>query len=118
MRAGYRADVDAVARTSMTSRQTERVTATYEVTEYDPPRRYGTRSVHPHAKVVELYELDPEGGGTRLRLERDFDYDGLAKVGLVIGSILRPSAGLGFRRFLRTDTRESLQALKRLIEDG
>jgi hypothetical protein len=72
----------------------------------------------PHAKATELYELEPTGSGTRLRLDRDIDYDGLGKVGLVIGSILRPSAGIGFRRWARNDARDSLVVLKRLIEEG
>ena len=116
VRAGYKVTVDSFARVSMTSTKTETVGATYEVTEYDPPRLYGSRSVHPHARTEELYELEPVGAGTRLRLERDIDYDGLAKVGLLIGTVLRPSAGIGFRRWARKDAHDSLVVLKGLIE--
>jgi uncharacterized protein YndB with AHSA1/START domain len=118
VRVGYRATVAGVARTSFTSRETVKVPATYEVTEYDPPWRLATRSTHPHAKATEVYELERANRGTRLRLEREIDYDGLAKVGLLIGSVLRPSAGLGFRRWVRKDARDSLEKLRELIEAG
>ena len=114
MRQGYRAEVAGIARKSLTDPARVEVPTTFEVTVYEPPRRYGTRSRHPHAVARELYELEPTGAGTRLRYEREINYKGIARIGMLVAFLPRG----GFRRWARDDLRGSLAKLKELAESG
>jgi len=45
-----------------------RVQGTFEVTEYEPGRRYGFRSLTGPLQIVTLYTLEMESGATRVRV--------------------------------------------------
>jgi uncharacterized protein YndB with AHSA1/START domain len=82
--------------------------ATYEITEYEPPRRMSFRGVDGPVRVVGTATFEPSGDGVRVDLEIDLTGHGL------VGKILAPIA----RRELRKQVPLDQQRLKERMEAG
>jgi uncharacterized membrane protein len=84
------------------------ITATYEITEHDPPRRFAFRSIDGPIRVVGRGTLEPAGESTRLTIELDFEGHGL------VGKLLVPMA----RSQARKAVPKNQQQLKEKLESG
>lgn len=102
--------------TSVGSRARERrklphkpvVTATYEITEFEPPRQAGFRGIDGPVRVVGRATVEPVGNGSRVNLEIDVTGHGL------VGKLFAPLA----RRELRRQVPLDQQRLKERLETG
>jgi uncharacterized membrane protein len=83
-------------------------TGTYEITEHDPPRRFGFRGIDGPVRPVGHGTLEPVGEGTRLTLQLDFEGHGLA------GKLMTPLA----RGHARKQVPKDQQRLKERLESG
>lgn len=77
----------------------------WEVTDYDPDRRYGVRGVDGPVRAHVTMDLVPTPGGTRLEYGIDFEGHG-------IGKVIVPLARKGARK----DIADILDGLKRRLE--
>ena len=84
------------------------VTGTYEITEWDAPRRFGFRGIDGPVRPVGRGTLEPVGEGTRLTLELDFEGHGLG------GKLIAPLA----RSHARKQVPKDQQNLKKRLESG
>jgi hypothetical protein len=76
-----------------------------EFAEYEPPRRLRVRIVEGPLPVDGLWELEPVGGGTRIR----FQAEGAAKGAM---GLIEPLLALTLRRRFRAQHEQ----LKRILE--
>jgi uncharacterized membrane protein len=84
------------------------MTATYQITEFDPPRRASFRGVDGPVRVAGTATVEPSGEGSRLSLEIDLTGHGL------VGKLLAPIA----RRELRKQVPLDQKRLKERLEAG
>jgi hypothetical protein len=82
---------------------------TWEVTDYDPDRRYCVRGVDGPVRAHVTMDLTPTGDGTGTHLEYGIDFGGHG-----IGKLLAPLARNGARKDLGT----TLGGLKRRLEEA
>jgi hypothetical protein len=76
-----------------------------EIVEYAPPRRLVTRSVKAPFPMTVMYEFEPAGAGTRMRITTDGDAGGFYR-------LAQPLLDRQVRRGVAAD----LAGLKRLLE--
>ena len=76
------------------------VWATYEITEFDPPRRVSFHGIDGPARIAGTVTVSPaDGGGSRVSLEIDLTASGLGKLLLPLGrSQLRKQVPLDQQR--------------------
>jgi uncharacterized protein YndB with AHSA1/START domain len=70
---------------------------TWEVTDYDPHRRYGVRGIDGPVRAHVMIDLTPNTDGTRTHLEYGIDFEGHG-----IGKLIAPVARKGARKDLAT----------------
>ena len=80
---------------------------TVEVSEYEPPRRFGLRIVDGPLKVDGAHELEPRGSGTRIHVVAAGEPTGAARLG-----------GPLVKRALERELRGHYGRLKRNLEAG
>jgi len=82
---------------------------TYEITEYDPPRRAAFRGTNGPVRPVGVVTVEPAGeGGSRVTIELDLQGHGL--LGLVVAPLARGQA--------RKEVPQDQQRLKERLESG
>ncbi len=81
------------------------VTATYEITEFEPPRRASFRGVDGPVRVLGTVTVSPAEGGSRVGVEIDLVGHGIGKLLALIG-----------RRQLRKQVPLDQQRLKERLE--
>lgn len=85
----------------------QKVRATFEITELEPGRLIAARSVSGPMKATEAYLVEPEGEGSRLTITFDLEPPLVLKM---FQSYFEPQ--------LRLELERSLDNLERLIEGG
>jgi len=76
-------------------------------TEYDPPHRAVMTGTSPNAPFVAVFDFRSEGGGTRVEMTTDFNFQGAQRV---VGPI--------FVRWMARQWDDGLATLKRMMESG
>jgi len=84
-------------------------TQTYEITEHDPPRRFGFRGVDGSIRAVGGGTVEPLDGGARSRLTLDIDFEGHG-----MGKLMLPMV----RREAGKQIAKDQQKLKQQLESG
>ena len=84
------------------------VWATYEITEFDPPRLAAFRGVDGPIRAVGKVTVEPSGSGSRLTLEFDAEPHGF------MGRLLMPMV----RKQMRAQVPKDQQRLKERLEAG
>jgi uncharacterized membrane protein len=82
---------------------------TYEITEYDPPRKSSWRVLNGPVRAVGSVTVEPVGDGSRSRVTVDFDLEGHG-----IGALIAPFA----RMQARTQVPKDQAKLKEILEQG
>jgi uncharacterized membrane protein len=82
---------------------------TYEVTEHDPPRRFGFKGLDGPVRPIGTVTVEPLDGGTRSRVRLEFDLQGHG-----LGKLIAPLARLDAKRHIPADQRR----LKERLEGG
>jgi len=82
---------------------------TYEITEYDPPRRAAFRGTNGPVRPVGVVTVEPAGEG-RSRVTIELDLQGHGLLGLVVGPLARGQA--------RKEVPQDQQRLKERLESG
>lgn len=80
---------------------------TWEVTDYDPLRRYGVRGIDGPVRAHVTMDLTPTTDGTGTHLEYGIDFEGHG-----IGKLISPLARTGARK----DLAATLERLRRRLE--
>jgi uncharacterized membrane protein len=82
---------------------------TYEITEYDPPRKSSWRVLNGPVRAVGSVTVEPVGDGSRSRVTVDFDLEGHG-----IGALIAPFA----RMQARSQVPKDQAKLKEILERG
>jgi uncharacterized membrane protein len=82
---------------------------TYEITEYDPPRKSSWRVLNGPVRAVGSVIVEPVGDGSRSRVTVDFDLEGHG-----IGALIAPFA----RMQARSQVPKDQAKLKEILERG
>ena len=82
---------------------------TYEITEYDPPRRAAFRGTNGPVRPVGVVTVEPAGEG-RSRVTIELDLQGHGLLGLVVAPLARGQA--------RKEVPQDQQRLKERLESG
>jgi hypothetical protein len=85
------------------------MTATYELTEHDPPRRFSFRGVDGPVRVIGTGTVEPTGDGERSRVTIDLDFEGHG-----FGKLMLPLV----RRRARKQVPKDHQNLKERLESS
>lgn len=85
-------------------------TVTYEVTEHDPPQRFGFRGVDGPIRPRGQGTLEPIGDGSRTRLTLELDFEGHGLAGKVLLPLVRAQA--------RKQVPKDQQRLQERLEGG
>jgi uncharacterized protein YndB with AHSA1/START domain len=83
---------------------------TMEVTEHEPPRRFGFKTVEGPYPIIGRYRLEPQGQGTRMAYHQDAISDGIV-TGIMFGLL-----GFLLRGQMRKSMARDQQKLKAAIE--
>ena len=83
---------------------------TYEVTEYEPPRRSSFRVLDGPIRAVGTISVEPLDNGSRSRVTIDMDFEGRG----ISGKLLLPVA----RGQARKQVPKSQQKMKEILEQG
>ena len=82
---------------------------TYEVTEYDPPRRFSFKGINGPVRPVGTVTIEPAGDG-RSRLTLEMELQGHGLLGLLVAPMARSQA--------RREIPQDQQRLKERLESG
>lgn len=82
---------------------------TWEVTDYDPHRRYGVRGIDGPVRAHVTIDLTPSTDGTGTHLQYGIDFEGHG-----IGKLIAPLARKGARK----DLKATLERLRRRLEEA
>lgn len=85
------------------------MTATYEVTEHDPPRTFSFRGIDGPIRVIGTGTIEPVGDGERSRVTIVLDFEGHG-----LGKLMLPLV----RRQARKQVPKDHQSLKERLESG
>jgi uncharacterized membrane protein len=107
-----RVDTEGPTRVGTRATETRRVPGgprefTYEMTEYEPPRRASFRGLNGPVRAFGTVTVEPAGEGSKVTLQLDFEGHG-------IGKLIAPLA----RRDARKHVPEDQARLKQRLESG
>jgi uncharacterized protein YndB with AHSA1/START domain len=84
-------------------------TYTWEVTAFEPPRRYAFQGVQGPVRAFVVMTLSPAGDGRRTRVDMNLDFEGQG-----VGRLLAVLARMGARREIPKNVQQLRQNLERL----